>query len=64
MKTLMTCEVTVRHHINWIILMAAGLPCGCYEIHSEAVGVLFDGLLFGIRFANVLLIRYYISVKS
>lgn len=42
MKTHMTCEVTVHHHFNWIILMAAGAPCGCYEIHSKAVLVLFD----------------------
>lgn len=63
MKTHMTCEVTARHRFNWIILMAPGLPCECYEIHSEAVGVLFSAFSFGSRFDNVLLIHYYVSIK-
>lgn len=53
MKTHMACEVPARHPLNGIISMARALPCGCYEML----------LLFGSRFANVLLIHLF-SVMS
>lgn len=42
MKTHKTRDVRLCHHFNWIILTAAGAPCGYYEVHSEAVMSLFN----------------------
>lgn len=60
-KTHATREVTVRPRFNWIILTAPGAPCGCYDIHSEAVVVLFD-VMFRNRFGHFLPLHCYFSI--